>query len=207
MMTWWCHDDAMMMPWWCHDFFWGYAHSRDAFACLHNLWTHRHWVALLFYSFGGLWHGKHRWASASHLLALLAPPHLLLCTPWFVQIQCPHLPDGHALRQRALWKALARPFLAHFVAPARLFPQCVWHIVACFGLCYALMRDYFYFFILKNWFWICFHFLQPYSLCHAHSWFGSASLCCYAKNGKRTFVEVGASWHRHSTNALIKMHW
>jgi hypothetical protein len=47
----------------------------------------------------------------------------------FVQIQRPHLPHGHALRQSALGEALASALLAHFVAPAGLFPQRVRHFI------------------------------------------------------------------------------
>jgi len=73
----------------------------------------------------------------------------------FVQIQRPHLPGGHALRQGALGEALARPLLAHLVASAaRALSQHVRHFVrfgsvrfgsvvdfvVCIG--YALMRDF-----------------------------------------------------------------
>jgi hypothetical protein len=54
----------------------------------------------------------------------------------FVQIQRPHLPDGHALRQRALGEALARPLLAHLVASAaRALSQHVRHML-CYWLCF-----------------------------------------------------------------------
>jgi hypothetical protein len=54
----------------------------------------------------------------------------------FIQIQRPHLPHGHALRQGALRKTLARALLAHFVASAALLPQHVRHFTTLllFGL-------------------------------------------------------------------------
>ena len=79
----------------------------------------------------------HGGASSTRLLAV-----------GFIQIQCPHLPDGHALRQGALGKALARPLLAHFVASrllasSRLLAQHVRHFV-CILLIMCLVVLYIY---------------------------------------------------------------
>ena len=52
-----------------------------------------------------------------------AAVHLLGPGSGFVQIQRPHLPDGHALRQGALGEALARPPLAHLVAASALLSR------------------------------------------------------------------------------------
>ena len=71
-------------------------------------------LALIFLYF--LWQRDKGGSASSTALLLTA---LLL---GFVQIQRPHLPDGHALRQGALGEALARALLAHFVAPAALLP-------------------------------------------------------------------------------------
>ena len=82
---------------------------------------HRHWGRAIWDLW---WHWGNGGGSASSTALLLTA--LLL---GFVQIQRPHLPDGHALRQGALGEALARALLAHFVAPAALLPQRVRHVI------------------------------------------------------------------------------
>ena len=69
-----------------------------------------------------------------------------------VQIQRPHLPDGHALGQGTLGEALARPLLAHlvaahFVATARLLSQHVRHFY-WFMLCFSERFFLFLFFCI-----------------------------------------------------------
>ena len=70
--------------------------------------------------------------TAALLTAALLTAALLLTEIYFgfIQVQRPHLPHGHALRQGALGEALPRPLLAHLVAPSALFSQHVWHIYA-----------------------------------------------------------------------------
>jgi len=77
--------------------------------------------------------------TAALLTAALLLNALLLTEIYFgfIQIERPHLPHGHALREGALGEALPRPLLAHLVAPTALFSQHVWHM---FGVCLCAMR-------------------------------------------------------------------
>jgi hypothetical protein len=78
-----------------------------------------------------------RGGSASSAALLTAALLLTEIYVGFIQVQRPHLPHGHALRQGALGEALPRPLLAHLVAPTALFSQHVWHM---FGVCLCAMR-------------------------------------------------------------------
>ena len=109
---------------------------------------HRHWGRAIWDLW---WHWGNGGGSASSTV-------VFFFGLGFVQVQCPHLPHDHALRQGALGKALAGALLAHLVASAALFPQHVRHIVACFGACLWFNERFFFF---KNWFWFAFIFLQP----------------------------------------------
>jgi hypothetical protein len=81
---------------------------------------------------------SHNRGGSASSAALLTAALLLLLTEiyfGFIQIQRPHLPHGHALRQGALGEALPCPLLAHLVAPPALFSQHVWHMMFGYVLC------------------------------------------------------------------------